>query len=773
MESPARPHHPTRATPARRRASAASPRYQRGIGLLETALVVLLIGSAIAVGFLVLQSRKPVQQAAAQEQALQWADQALVAYAAANARLPCAVSSPTSDATDCVGPGQKGWLPVQALQAVHPTGAGPGQPLRYMVYRGADAGSDLTSVGNQFNPKKWDGTEHAFTAVNGLDLCAVLANAASKTTTVKADRARTTDIDGIAINVAYGLSAAGSTPGESGRFDGRNQQSIAAMESPARGADSDYDDRVRVRDFNALAQTLGCGYANASAPDGLVLASLDMLALAVDVSDEVDEQHAGNKEDTELAVIMAGVSEAFAIINVALAAAGISNSASTLATASTQLSAAIASCVVLVGCALIPPYTGAVISGGIAVGLAAGGTALAAAALALSSAALGVTVEARDMAQVPLSSPAADITQMIEQTCLAADGGLRDWGYDPETGERFTIDPPIQENGLLQQVEEIKQDLVEIETEMTDADRRLTAIEENKIPSNGFALFNYNHNKPSRASYAEGEDGDAAYNAALQAWTDKQPALIQEWEAQLAAKLLAIRKAEDAHYDWDNAAQAVADAKTELEQMNEAIVELSLKVFQCDATPPAELDKKIACDNNRNSLKGLSQCDPKYAGQNSRGETQCLAENQKRLEQLKTFAATEWDEYESLTITAVQLPRPPMVNYIEQSWACSLWGDCQRLIIAFQDDDDERETYARTYYQRKHLAESLILKQKELDEKQDAYATAKAQCEALKNMDAGSGSGSEIKIVAGADEILRTANCRGATGAVQPEVCNL
>ncbi|MGY0558952.1 hypothetical protein [Lysobacter sp. A421] len=768
MQSLPSPRQPPGPSASRRHGHTAARYRQRGVGLLEVALVVLLIGSVMAAGFLVMQSRKPAQQVAAQEQALQWADQALVAYAATHARLPCAVSSPTSDATDCVGPNQKGWLPVRALEAVHPTGAGPGQPLRYMVYRGSDPGSDLATASNQFNPRKWDGSEHEFDAVNGLDLCAVLANAARETATAtKGDRARTTDIDGTGINVAYGLSAAGSTPGSSGRFDGRNQQSTAAMESPARGADSDYDDRVRVRDFNALAQTLGCGYANATAPDGLVLASLDMLALAVDVSDEVDEQHEGNQEDTELAVIMAGVSEAFAIINVALAAAGVSNSASTLATASAQLATAIGTCVVLVGCALIPPYTGAVISGGIAVGLAAGATALAAIALGLSSAALGVTIEAQQMADVPLSSPANSIAEVTEQTCLSADGGWRLWDVDPDTKKRFTIDPPgIYQEGLLQQVEEIEEQLVEIQTEIDDTDQSLTSFENADFRAK---LFDYNYGKPGRGSYEEGEDGDTAYNAALKTWEDSQPGIIKRWKRELAAKLEAIRKAEDAHYTWEIAAQAAEDAKTELDYMHQAIVEITVKVVQCDNYPPTELQLKVSCENNRNSLKGLQQCDPAYAGVNAQGEMQCLGENQKRYDQLAEESEVVRATYVQLTHEADARTQPPLNNH---SWWCAITSSCQILIIPFQDDDDERETYARTYYQRKHLVESLRLKEVELTDKQGAYATAKAQCEALKNMDSEGGSSSGIKIVEGVTEILRTANCRGATGAVQPEVCN-
>lgn len=742
---------------------------QRGFSMLEAALLVLLIGSAIAVGMLVLKSDQPARQAQAQEAALQWADQALVAYAAAHASLPCAVATPTSAPTDCVGPNQKGWLPVQALEAVHPTGAGPGQPLRYMVYRGG-TGSDLAVASDQFSPHTWERTPHDFgDAINGLDLCASLANAARETAAaLQADRARTTDINGTPVNVAYGLGVPGATAGDGGgRFDGSNQDSAAVLESPSRGADSRYDDRVRVRDFNALAQTLGCGYAAPANPDGLVLASLDMLALAADVSDEVTEQHEGNKEDTQQAVVMAGISEAFAIINVALAAAQISSSASTLATASTQLAAAIASCVVLVGCALIPPYTGAVTAGGVAVGLSAAGTALAAIALGLSTGALAVTVEARDMAMVPLSSPAADLAQITEQTCLSAEGGYRLWDVDPVTNTRFTVDPPgIYQDGLLQDVQEIETQIAEVEAELADTQANLAKFESGEMIDQ---LFNYDHNKPVKGK----DEKDADYNARLKTWQDAQPDLIKTWKLQLAAKLEAIRKAEDAHYDWEIAAQAEADARTELEQMNKAVVELAAKVVQCDVTPPTDLPAQLACTNNRNSLAAFNAnpCTSEYTSVNAQGEPQCLYENQRRLTQLENAESSAYSTYVSLTNAAVALPQPPLNNV---SWWCIITATCQTLIIPYQDDDDTRETYARTYYQRKHLVESLRLKREELAEKQDAYLVAKQQCEALKAMAGGTASGEDpLPVWAGPAAILQAANCKGATGPVQPSDCSL
>lgn len=743
------------------------PLRQRGFSLLETALVVLLVGSAITAGFLVLRARQPVEQVRAQEQALQWADQALLAYAAQHARLPCAVATPTSDAGDCVAPGLKGWLPVRALEAIHPGGNRPGQPLRYMVYRGG-SDSDLAVAANLFNPHKWDDSEHAFDAINGVDLCQALANAARAG--IRGDRARTTGIDGSTVNVAYGLSAAGPTPGESGRYDGLNQQSAAVMESPARGVDSGYDDRVRVRDFNALARSLGCGYAIAAAPDGLVPASLDLLALAVDVSDEVDEQHAGNKEDTDAAVVMAGISEAFAVLGVALSAANVSNSASTLATASAQLSAAIASCVILIGCALIPTYTAAVIAGGVAVGLAAVATGLAATALGLTSAALAETVVAEEMADKPIQRGAANLEELIEQACKAAEGGWVDQKADDD-GNLYDVEP-FFEPGLKQEVEDIKKELDEIDKEIAEAQVRLDVISSFQVPwpYTGW-LIDKDYHKPTQGK----EESDEDYQKRYDAWADALPEQVQKWEKILTAKLEAIEKAERARAAWKLAEQEEKDAASQLSRMETAISNLRTDKKECEDSPPADRVEIMRCNNAINSLEGLLDCESEFTSiieKDGYMVRQCKADMEKAAEEAKAASKQAYKTFSRLQYKAAALDQPPLNNYISQDWLCWMYGGCSTLIIPMQDfEDDERETYAGTYYKKLELQNLRVLKEQELADKEAAYAEAKAQCEALRNMDPANGSGEPLPVWGGADAILKAANCRGATGPVQPVSC--
>lgn len=743
-----------------------TPRRQRGFSLLETALVVLLIGSAITALFLVLRARESVHQVQAQEQALRWADQALVAYAARHARLPCPVSGPAGDAGDCVAPGQKGWLPVRALEAIHP--GGTGEPLRYMVYRGGDD-SDLAVAANRFNPHKWDGSEHDFDAINGVDLCAALANAARETASFQGDRARTRDIDGTLLNVAYGLSAAGPTAGDAGRHDGLNQQPAAVMEPPSRGVDSTYDDRVRVRDFNALAHSLGCGYAAPTGP-ALMPASLDMLALSVDVSDEVDGQHADNEGDTALAVGMAATAEVFAVINVALSAANIANSSSTLATASSQLSAAIASCAVLVGCALIPTYSAAVVAAGVAIGLSATATALGAVALGLTTAALAETIVAHDMAKEPIPRGPADLAGVIEQTCRAAEGGWVDKGVDAD-GNLIDI-PPVFKPGLKQEVEQIRAELDDIDAEIDAAQERLDAIRNYRIPFGG-DLIDEDYGRPKQGD----EESDEDYKKRYDKWKDAQPERIRRWEDMLTAKIAAIEKAEEAHVTWKLAEQAEDDARSQLDRMNTAIASLRADVLACEAAPPTSIDGRIRCENAGNSLEGLLDCDSEYTGiveQDGYMVRQCKADMQQAHDDAVRARDEAYDTYYRLQHRAADMEQPPLHDYIEQDWLCGLFGGCTVLIIPMQDfDEDERETYAGTYYKKLELENLRRLKQEELEDKEAAYLTAREQCEALRNMGPGSGSAEKLPVWAGAAAILEAANCRGATGAVQPASCGV
>ncbi|GAB3740653.1 hypothetical protein GCM10028794_25590 [Silanimonas algicola] len=737
-----------------------------GIGLLQVLVLLVLLGGAIVAGFTLLRAERPVRDAVDQAIALRWADEALVAYAAANAHLPCAVATPTSAASDCVAPGSKGWLPLRALEAVHPGGTRPGAPLRYTVFRG-EGEADLATASNAFSPHRWDRTAHSLDPINGLDFCAKLGEAAQQTaSTVRMDRARTRDAGGATVNVAYALAAPGPTPGDAGgRFDGVNQGADAAMESPSRGADERYDDRTRARDFASLARTLGCGTVDARSPGGVSLAALDLMALAVDVNDEVVEQHEGNVEDTTLAVAMASVSTAFAGIAVALGGASIANSVSTLATASAQLSSAIASCVVLVGCGLIPPYTAAVTAAGVAIGLASGATALYAGALVPTSMALATTIEARDMAQQGLPSASIDISAATERTCTGAEGG---WVTQVVNGSGVlvTVDPPVWRDGLRQEAEATAAELAALQLDITQNRDRITRLEQ--IPS--VELIDYPP-PPVRQQ----NESDAAWNARYQAWLDTRA----QQETMLQAKLEAIRAAMTAKFAAETQEQTVENLDKELAAITTSVTELRVQIAFCSGIAAGDVVGQRRCAAQREALRGLETCDADVMTADQVRERQCLPWKTQDLADARAALATARDTATWAELTAVGHPQPPIKNYITNTgwflgpWDCNVFGWCDPLIVWNQSDNDKRETYAKTVYKSFGLEAALAEKQSEFDEKQTAYEAARAQCETLRALNPGGGaSGTEIPPAwVGANAIMTAANCRGATGAVQPGTC--
>ena len=750
----------------------ASPRRRResGIGILQAMIVIVLVGAVVVAGVTLLRSTAPADQAAQQEQSLRWADEAIIAYAAVHARLPCPVTSPTAAPTDCVAPGQKGWLPTRALEAVHPGGAGPTQPMRYVVYRGAGE-SDLAVASNAFSPHRWDRVAHSLDPINGLDLCAKLGTAARDAgASHQGGLARTVDVSGTPVNIAFGIVAPGPMPGSAGgRFDGLNQDAAAVVEAPSRVSDSSYDDRTRVRDFDSLAQALGCGFATATQTDGVAMASLDMLGLAVDVSDEVNEQHEGNKEDTQLAVVMSGVSVAFAGINVALAGASIANSVSTTATASAQLTAAIASCAVLVGCGLIPPYTAAVIAGKIAIGLSTTATAAATAALATSSAALAETIVARDMAEAGLPSAAIDLSAVAEVTCLGAEGGFVTQVADAN-GNLTTVDPPQFRPGLRQEVEAATAELAALQAERLATGRRISELEQ--IPSR--LLIRY----PPRPTRANNES-DASFNARIAAWEQQK----REMDTLLVLKLDAIRMAKRAQFAYETSQQALVNAEKELADMQESVAYLTPIVAACSATPPADIVERRRCENHRRALLGMTTCDASILTASEVRDRQCVRWKTEDRDAAIAERDSRFNAFRTAEDLAVNAAQPPIMPYIPIISPTSPQGcvppinTCAELIV------DERswagllgqqvETYAELYYRFLGYDSALREKESDLAEKQAAYDSAKAQCDTLRALRPG-GSGSGVTSPpawAGANAIMQAANCRGATGAVQPNVC--
>lgn len=417
---------------------------QSGIGLVQVMLILLLVGSALAAGAVLLQSKRAPAQATTQEKTLRWADEAIAAFASTHARLPCpAKTLDGEEALDNTGkclPGNaKGWLPTRTLLGASGNGM-PVGPVAYMVYRGDNTNHlDLTAPGNAYQPPLIDGTDREiitkdddgketgrrpFTAINGLDLCRSLEQASA--TASDATLAQVPASGGVPRNVAYGIAAAGALAGPD-RLDGSNAGAGAQMEAPWREWDSGYDDRVRIRSFDAAGQMLGCRLlgdlagsvaaagasvapfsvaALAAVPAGnepynVSIAGMDVLAAAVTLHDALALLRANNINATESAVQSAVAAQASLIFKLVTTAASLSDQITTLVTSAANLTRSIATCIASLGamCWEVPLKTAAVVTS--IVGLGTKGVTLAAKAASLPfvAMALDATIKARDLAR--------------------------------------------------------------------------------------------------------------------------------------------------------------------------------------------------------------------------------------------------------------------------------------------------------------------------------------------------------------------------------------
>src|SRR5690606_37035849 len=152
---------------------------------------------------------------------------------------------------------------------------------------------------------------------------------------------------------------------------------------------------------------------------------------------------------------------------------------------------------------------------------------------------------------------------------------------------------------------------------------------------------------------------------------------------------------------------------------------------------------------------------------------QCLAAVKQASTDANKARQTAYSKFWSLQYSAAGLPDPPLINYIFNP-GCGFWFTlCNMLIIPMQDfDDDDRETYAATYYKWMELQTLLGLTEADRADKIQAYDKAQAQCDAPRAMNTGTGNGATMPPVwSGAAAILEAADCRGATGPVQPLTC--
>lgn len=446
---------------------------QQGFSLFELAIVLTVAAGLGVALFSVTTNHFTQLQRQRNADALAVADRQLLHYAAIHGRLPCPDS--TNDGLEDCGGSAKGSLPYLTIGLIANAYAAGEIPLRYGVYRKADAAlsndADLAAPGNKnrFEPTSSDScsydtdndkvivTDSGTPVCPGvtlnnyqdlvllrhgtLDLCLALKN--GSTHAAGASYTFTQPPTGADNPVAYALAAAGAN----GVFDDVNNSSSFGFNSPATPAQTTYDDQTLARSFAEVFQHLRCEVA---------MQSLHLLADTVAVEDEVKAQQQAMKDQAEQAVedsIMGAIS---AGISVALAIAAVVEANELSAAAATALALHTGLCAASLGlnvvsCAAIPLAAAALASAGTALGLAYTAVALNTAAM---SAQIAAAIMFDVIAQKAGATPAAPSADLIaaQQRQLASAVDNRDDSYESYLSENAAaIAARIQADNLAAQ----------------------------------------------------------------------------------------------------------------------------------------------------------------------------------------------------------------------------------------------------------------------------------------------------------------------------------
>lgn len=347
---------------------------QAGFGLLQVAILLMIIGGLASYMLKPLAPQAPTKS---NESALNKADKLIRDFVSINGRLPC-VDTNGDGTEDCSSNSVKGSLPYTTVGMPAAGFVAGDSPIKYGVYRKAnntavkngginrlatsDANAvsvlkndaDLAVLKNRYQPTMAGGYSFNFAGVNNqntVDFCQALnvADAASLDTT----KLYVQTASGARKNVAYALSMGGRFDGSGNGSldDGLNASSATAFNSSGTLLSSNYDDYVISRSFSELKKSMQCD---------VTMESLNMMANSVLVEKEVKDQAQDMADAAVEGAIMAGIGVAVIAYDVVLASVDLANASTTLGVASGLLSGAIASCAVLVGCALIPVYTASV-----------------------------------------------------------------------------------------------------------------------------------------------------------------------------------------------------------------------------------------------------------------------------------------------------------------------------------------------------------------------------------------------------------------------------
>ena len=227
-----------------------------GFSLVELAVVLVILGVISLVLLQFLGAASQERRETASRDLLTRADDALLAFAMVNSRLPCpAVAG--SGVEDCSG-SQVGTLPYRSLGLPDANA----RKIRYGVLRRPGlrkVDADLAQRLDRFDPLRvfeGVGTELPLGNANGLDLCWALRTAQQS----PADPAylhvtRPDAPTSIADNVAYALAL----PGQSQPFSGNQASTAPAFDSPRRRSSADHQDRVVAVGLDQLWTRMRCG----------------------------------------------------------------------------------------------------------------------------------------------------------------------------------------------------------------------------------------------------------------------------------------------------------------------------------------------------------------------------------------------------------------------------------------------------------------------------------------------------------------------------------
>lgn len=296
----------------------------RGFSLVELSVVLVVLGLVAILLARFLSTAAQEQREVASRDLLLRADEALLAFAMVNDRLPCPATG-GSGVEDCAA-GQIGTLPYATLGLPDANA----RRIRYGVYRKSDTrkvDADLAVRMDRFDPLHviagGVATELPLGNVNGLDMCWALRTAQQGApTAAQVHVTRPESPATIADNVAYALALP-----RTGGFSSHQAGTTPAFDSPRRPSSATYGDRVVAVGLDQLWSRMRCGdnlaaashaHFNTAASIGVLHQALKDYKTQIGIADKMAE---ANVENGAAAVLGAAA-------GVASAAGGIADTVS-------------------------------------------------------------------------------------------------------------------------------------------------------------------------------------------------------------------------------------------------------------------------------------------------------------------------------------------------------------------------------------------------------------------------------------------------------------